>query len=250
MRQVKVLEQNVDNVTKEELESQFSAYRFLIPVNIDVLMKLRRDQEFSDLVAKFRRDIRLVVDSQVICFSARLLLGETLQERVSGSDFLPFLCRKAVATPGKYRVFLLGGMDSAASDAMNRINRQYGAEVIVGALSPTFGFENKPAEIGRIVEAINTSGANVLAVGVGAPKQEKWIFAHADKMPGINLFMAVGATIDFEAGKVRRAPQWISNMGFEWLYRMIKEPRRLARRYLIEGTPFFWLLLKQRLGRL
>jgi UDP-N-acetyl-D-mannosaminuronic acid transferase (WecB/TagA/CpsF family) len=87
-----------------------------------------------------------------------------------------------------------------------------------------------------------------LAVGVGAPKQEIWIARHRHRMPRVTRFLAIGATIDFEAGTVKRAPKWMSRAGIEWLYRLMSEPRRLYRRYLIEGPPFFWLLLKQRLG--
>ena len=87
-----------------------------------------------------------------------------------------------------------------------------------------------------------------LAVGVGAPKQEKWILKYKDLMPNVKIFMAIGATIDFEAGNVKRAPQWMSRYGLEWLYRLLSEPSRLWKRYLVDDLPFFWLILKQRFG--
>src|ERR1700690_3535542 len=95
---------------------------------------------------------------------------------------------------------------------------------------------------------INDSGATALVVGVGAPKQEIWIARHRNRMPAVKWFMAMGATIDFEAGTLKRAPRWMSQSGLEWLYRLSQEPRRLSRRYLIECPPFFWLLAKQYLG--
>ena len=100
----------------------------------------------------------------------------------------------------------------------------------------------------KIVSMVNDSGATALAVGVGAPKQEKWIFAHKENMPDVKLFFVIGATIDFQAGVVKRAPRWMVTVGLEWFYRMIKEPGRLVKRYLIDDLPFLWLIVKQKLG--
>jgi exopolysaccharide biosynthesis WecB/TagA/CpsF family protein len=93
---------------------------------------------------------------------------------------------------------------------------------------------------------INKSEATVLAIGVGAPKQEKWIYKYKNRLAKINFFFAIGATIDFEADNVKRAPRWMSEIGFEWLYRLFSEPHRLWKRYLVEDLPFFWLILKQK----
>ena len=104
-------------------------------------------------------------------------------------------------------------------------------------------------EINDIISKINESGANVLVVGVGAPKQENWIVKYREKLTSIKIFMALGATIDFEAGTVNRAPIVFQKLALEWLYRIIKEPKRLWKRYLIDDMPFFWLVLKQKLKR-
>ena len=95
---------------------------------------------------------------------------------------------------------------------------------------------------------VNESGATVLLVGVGAPKQEKWIMKYKDMMPGVKLFMALGATIDFEAGTLKRAPEAWRKLGLEWLYRFLKEPKRLFKRYFIDDMKFFWYFGKQLLG--
>ena len=83
---------------------------------------------------------------------------------------------------------------------------------------------------------------------MGAPKQEQWIYKYKDKLPNIEIFLAIGATIDFEAGNIKRAPKIMSDLGFEWLYRLLSEPKRLWKRYLVEGLPFFWLILQQKLN--
>jgi exopolysaccharide biosynthesis WecB/TagA/CpsF family protein len=82
---------------------------------------------------------------------------------------------------------------------------------------------------------------------VGAPKQEKWIHKYKAQLPNIKIFLAIGATIDFEAGNKKRAPKWVSESGLEWLHRLFSEPKRLWRRYLIGGPLFCWLVLKQKL---
>lgn len=97
------------------------------------------------------------------------------------------------------------------------------------------------------MDRINRSGATVLAIGVGAPKQELWITRYKDQLPNVQTFLAIGATIDFEAGTVQRSPRWMSDVGLEWLFRILCEPKRLWKRYLVHDLPFFWLILQQRL---
>ena len=85
-------------------------------------------------------------------------------------------------------------------------------------------------------------------IGVGAPKQEKWIVKYRQQMPNVNLFLALGATIDFEAGTLQRAPKVWQKIGLEWLFRFLREPRRLFRRYFIDDIKFFYFFAKQLLG--
>ena len=121
--------------------------------------------------------------------------------------------------------------------------------MVVQAHSPSYGFEKSEQECEAIIKLVNESKATVLAVGVGAPKQEKWIYKYSDRFEHAKLIMAIGATIDFEASKVARAPKWASEMGIEWVFRILREPRRLWRRYLIDDIPFLWMVLKQKLSR-
>jgi len=123
-----------------------------------------------------------------------------------------------------------------------------GREIVVGAMSPSYGFENKPEENELIYRTINASGANVVLVGVGAPKQEKWIFRHKSRMPGVDIWMALGATVDFEAGNVKRAPKWMQMLAMEWFYRFLMEPKRMFRRYFVDDVKFFLYFGRQLLG--
>jgi exopolysaccharide biosynthesis WecB/TagA/CpsF family protein len=142
---------------------------------------------------------------------------------------------------------LLGAGPGVAEMASENINNNVKRKLVVDTYSPSFGFENNDDENGFIVRKINESGASVLAVGVGAPKQEQWILSHRSRLHNIRIFMAVGASIDFQAGVKKRSPKWMSNVGLEWFYRLINEPRRLCKRYLINDVPFLWLILRQRL---
>ena len=107
---------------------------------------------------------------------------------------------------------------------------------------PIFAF-NK-----AIIDAINAADPDLLWIGMTAPKQEKWIMKYRDKMPGVKVFMALGATIDFEAGTLKRAPKIWQKIGMEWLYRCMKEPNRLFKRYFVDDMQFFYYFGKQLLG--
>lgn len=237
-----VLGVELHNLSRTELLAQMQSGVFFNP-NVDVIMKLRRDAEFHRIFhqAEFR-----LCDSRILQFAAAFL-GTPVKEKISGSDFFGEFCAHHAKNP-EIRVFLLGAGPGVADTARARINQRLGREVIIGSHSPSFGFERNEAESLQLVERVNQSGATVLAVGVGAPKQEKWIMRYKSQMPGVRIFLAIGATIDFEAGNVQRAPGWISQLGVEWMYRLYKEPKRLWRRYIVDDPPFLWFLLLQRLG--
>jgi exopolysaccharide biosynthesis WecB/TagA/CpsF family protein len=108
-------------------------------------------------------------------------------------------------------------------------------------------FVNDAVEIEEAIRRVNDSGANVLIVGIGSPKQEIWMHTYRHRMPGIRIMMGVGATIDYVAGTVKRAPRWMTRNGMEWVYRMTTSPRRYWRRYL-RTTEYFWLLATDAAG--
>jgi len=131
-----------------------------------------------------------------------------------------------------------------ADRARQNINEKVGREIIIDSYSPSFGFEKNPEECQYIIDRIQQSGATVLAVGLGAPKQEKWIAQYRHQLPSIKIFLAIGATIDFEAGEKARSLKWMSEVGLEWMHRLASEPQRLWKRYLVDSLPFFLLVLQ------
>jgi exopolysaccharide biosynthesis WecB/TagA/CpsF family protein len=241
-RQVDILNVTIDNFSIAELLEKLESGVVLTP-NVDHLMKLQKDREFYEIYS--RADYK-ICDSQILIYAARFL-GTPLKEKISGSDFFPLFCEHHRHNEDM-KIFLLGGADGVADRAKSRINNRVGREIIIAAHSPSFGFEKNEQECLEIVERINQTKATVLAIGVGAPKQEKWIYQYKHKLTHVKIFLAVGATIDFEAGSIKRAPKWMSQAGVEWLFRITCDPRRLWKRYLIDDLPFFWLLLKQKFG--
>lgn len=246
MKTLRILNIDLHNWTFDDFLGQLESGVVVTP-NIDHFMKLQKDPDFY---ACYRQSEHIVCDSRVIQLLSKLLYpGHGVIDQIAGSDLLPAFCKYHRNNTDNVKVFLLGGTEASVKAAMEGINRRVGAEVVVAGYSPPFGFEHSEAELHKILGLVNGSGATVLAVGVGAPKQEKWIHAHRKDLPGIRLFFAIGATIDFEAGEVKRAPRWMTKAGLEWLYRLAQEPGRLAKRYLVDDLPFLWLIIKQRLGR-
>ncbi|MGF1568729.1 MAG: WecB/TagA/CpsF family glycosyltransferase [Nodosilinea sp.] len=242
--QVEILNIPIDNISVHDFLGQLKRGVVFTP-NVDHLMKLQKDVDFVKAYSK--ADFR-VCDSQVLLYASKFL-GTPIKAKISGSDLFPMFCEHHRQNE-HISIFLLGGADGVAARAQERINARIGRAIIVQSHSPSFGFEKNEDECQRIIDMISQSTANVLVVGVGAPKQEKWIAKYKDQLPSIDIFMAVGAAIDFEAGNKPRAPQLISKLGLEWLYRLASEPNRLWKRYLLDDFPFLWLIVKERFARL
>ncbi len=244
MKKVNILNVSIDNISKQELLEKLDQQGgILMTSNVDHLIKLQKDRIFYYI---YQLCNYCVCDSQIIFFASKFL-GCPIKEKISGSDFFSefyYYNKTNQAT----RIFLLGAAEGVAKKAQEKINQKVGREIVVGAYSPSFGFETNKIECQKIVDMIEKSGATVLAIGVGSPKQEKWIFKYKDQLKNIKIFLPIGATIDFEAGTKPRSPKWVSKLGLEWFYRLLSEPRRLWKRYLVDDIPFFWLLIQQKLN--
>ncbi|WP_319420955.1 WecB/TagA/CpsF family glycosyltransferase [Pleurocapsa sp. FMAR1] len=242
---VDFLNVSIHNITTAELLQDLNINGgVVVTPNVDHLVKIQSDREL--LKAYYHADYR-VCDSKVMQYIS-LLLGSPIKEKISGSDLFPAFYEYNKDNED-VRIFLLGAKEGIAQQALFNINQKVGREIVVAAHSPSFGFEQDEKECQAIIERINHSDATVLAVGVGAPKQEKWIAKYRDQLPKIKIFLAIGATIDFEAGNVKRSPKIMSEMGLEWLYRLSSEPNRLWKRYLVDSLPLFYLVGKQRFNQ-
>lgn len=242
MNKIRILNIDVLNITRQQLlENLYEGV--LITPNLDHLIKLQKDKDFYDC---YKKAEWVVCDSNILRLFSKLL-KKPFVEAIPGSSFFTsyYMYHKDDAD---CKIFLLGAKEGVAAKAMEQINAKVGRQIVVGAYSPSFGFEKNEEECKEIVNIINNSGANVVLVGVGAPKQEKWIIKWKHLMPGVKVWMALGATIDFEAGNVKRAPKIYQKLAMEWLYRFTREPKRLFHRYFVDDMKFFWYFGKQLLG--
>jgi len=240
--QSRILNTYIDNISTLDLLKKIKKGGILFTPNIDHLVKLQKDEDFYQA---YQQADYIVCDSQILLWLSQFLEHQIL-EKISGSDFFPKFYRY-YQDDEDIKVFLLGGAEGIAQQAREKINSKVNRPIIIAAHSPSMKFEKDEEECQKIIDLINNSGATVLAVGVGAPKQEKWINKYKNKLTNVRIFLAIGAAIDFEAGTVKRAPKWMSNAGLEWLHRLIFNPKRLWKRYLVESLPFFWLFLLQKL---
>jgi len=237
----RILNAWVDSLTVQEIVEELHE-GVLCTLNPDHLYWLQRSPEFA---AAYRNAILVSSDSKYVFWALRFL-GRGIKQKSSGSDIVPAYWRHHANNP-EVTIFLLGAREGIAQKARERINGLAGREIVVGAHGPSFNFVDDEEETAQAIEMVNASGATCLILGFGAPKQEIWIDRNRSRMPGVKVFMGTGATIDYEAQAVRRAPRWMTRNGLEWVYRMATEPRRYWRRYL-RTTEFFWLVLLDRVG--
>jgi len=197
--------------------------RIVVTPNLDHAVQL---QENPALVAAYQAAALILADGMPLVWASRLSAAP-LPERVTGSDLTP---RVLEAAPAGTRVFLLGGTEEASLAAERTVRQRYPGLELVGRLSPPRGFEHASEWSDRITRQINESRAQIVVLGLGAPKQELWAHQHRERLPG-TVLLCVGATIDFLAGTVTRAPRWMQVVGLEWVYRLLGDPGRLLRRY-------------------
>ena len=180
------------------------------------------------------------------------LKGHRRVSRVYGPDLMLRLCERSIERG--YRHFLYGGRPGVAERLADRLERRWPRLRIVGKRAPDFlpgSFQYRPLSSGEdaaLVEEINASGADIVWVGLGSPMQERWMADHVGHLRASAL-IGVGAAFDFHAGIKRQAPRWMQRSGLEWSFRLMMEPRRLWRRYLIGNSKFIWLVFLQAVGR-
>jgi N-acetylglucosaminyldiphosphoundecaprenol N-acetyl-beta-D-mannosaminyltransferase len=210
---------------------------YVVTANADFLAQSRQDVELRRILVN--ADL-VLCDGTPLVWASRLL-GNSLPERVAGSDLTPLLIE--LAAERNYRLFLLGASPEANAQAVARLRRQHPALNIVGSHAPPFKplLEMDHDEIQRRIRAVKP---DLLFVSFGCPKQEKWIAMQYQAL-GVPVTIGVGATIDFLAGRVKRAPQWMQRAGLEWVFRLLQEPRRLFKRYASDFRHFGTAIVAQ-----
>jgi len=205
------------------------------------LMESQRDRELRDI----HNAAGLVTpDGMPLVWLSRLL-GFRHVDRVYGPDLMLATCAHSVEQT--HRHFFYGGAPGVAEQLIQQLKARFPTLQVVGSYSPPF--RSLTAEEDQaVVEQINAAQPDIVWVGISTPKQERWMAAHIGKVTA-PVLIGVGAAFDFHAGLKKQAPYWMQRSGLEWCFRLLTEPRRLWRRYLVNNPSFVWLVLLQLLGR-
>lgn len=200
-------------------------------LNVDVMVKADKDPALREAIE--RSDLSLMDGKPPLKVAQKQ--GVPLPEKVSGSDFVPAVC--AMAERDGLSVFILGGKEGVPEAARDNLALEHPNLKVVGTYSPKFGFEKNSAELEKINKMIGEAKPDILLACLSCPKQEIFVEGNRDSYSA-PVSISCGATVDFLAGNVQRAPEWVSRAGIEWLYRFLKEPKRLFRRYFIDSWHF------------
>ena len=213
------------------------AGRYVCLCNVHSVMTSNRNIRFRD--AMKRADL-VLPDGKPVAWGARML-GYEVRSNIRGPDLVLALCHAGLGNG--YSHFFYGGKPGVADELARRLSARYPGLKVAGVYAPPFR-PLSPEEDAAVVKMINGSGANILWVGLGAPKQEVWMAEHVGKV-AVPVMIGVGAAFDFHSGSVAEAPVFMRQIGLEWLFRLWQEPRRLGRRYLVDNSLFVIAFTRQ-----
>ncbi|RYU46115.1 glycosyltransferase [Aliivibrio finisterrensis] len=242
MKRIEFLGTPMDIATMEEtvshIENRIADGEFLqhVVVNVAKIVNMQKDPVLAESVKAC--DV-INIDGMGVVFGARFL-GHDVPERVAGVDLFHELLK--MSAKRDFPVFLLGATDDVVTTTSTKVKSLY-SDLNVAGFNDGYFWDDEEAVVNKIRE----SGAKLLFVAITSPKKENFINKWQDKL-GVDFVMGVGGTFDVVAGKVNRAPKWMQNAGLEWLYRVIQEPRRMWKRYLVTNSTFAWLLFKAKIN--
>ena len=233
----------IDNLTMPETLSAIEDLihqkknAYVVTPNVDHIVKLESNKKLKEAYS----EASLILTDGMPLMWASKMYRTPIKEKISGSDLFPELCK--LAADKHYTMFFLGAKDGVALKAAENLKKQYPGLDVVGCYPPPIGFEKDPAELEKIEKIIKEANPHILIVALGCPKQELFIHQFRDKL-NVPISFCLGATLDFAAGNVKRAPQWMANVGLEWAYRIYQEPKRMFKRYVLEDWRFAKLFVK------
>src|SRR5690606_1650182 len=204
-------------------------------VNVAKIVNMQKDKNLYESVVS--ADI-INADGAPLVWVSRLF-GRPLPERVAGIDLMEALVARAHERG--YKIFFLGAREEVVKKVAEIYAHQYGVEILAGYRNGYFDEQTEP----EVVRQIASSGANILFVAMTSPKKEIFLHKYKEQLRDLNFIMGVGGSFDVVAGKVKRAPKWMQKCGLEWLFRVIQEPGRMWKRYLVTNTLFVYYILKE-----
>ena len=205
-----------------------------VAINAAKLVSIQHDPKLREIVS---RCAIVSADGQAVVWAARLL-GEPLPERVAGIDLMERLLE--LAEDRSYRVFFLGARQEVLDEAVRRIAERHPRLEVAGARNGYFDESESP----DVSAEIRAARPDILFVAMSSPRKEYWLGKHVEEI-GVAFAMGVGGALDVVAGVTRRAPAWMQRAGLEWLFRLLQEPRRMWRRYLVTNVRFFILVARE-----
>lgn len=241
---IHMLNTAIDNLTMSEtlarVASTIERKKQLhhVVVNAGKIVAMQQDPELRESV---NGSDLINADGQAVVWASRIL-GKPLKERVAGIDLMEEVV--ALAAEKGYSIFFLGAREEVVATVVKKYESLHGKPIIAGYRNGYFDRDDE----GRIAEDISNSGAKILFVAISSPKKETFLFRNRRKLADVYFIMGVGGSFDVVSGNIRRAPGWLQEIGMEWFYRLIQEPGRMWRRYLVGNTKFILLVLKERFG--
>lgn len=245
MARIKFMNTDIDNLTMAETLNEIDKLiqkkncSYVVTPNVDHIVRLEKDEELQKV---YKNASLILTDGKPLIWISKWY-KTPIKEKISGSDLFPRVCQ--LAANKNYTMYLLGAAEGVADTAARNLMKKYPGLNIVGTYSPPFGFEKNEQEMNKIKTRIQDVHPDILIVGLGCPKQEKFMYYHCKEL-GVPISFGLGASIDFEAGNIKRAPKWMSNHGLEWLYRFSKEPKRLFKRYFVDDLKIISVARKYR----
>lgn len=238
---IHILNTRIDNYSMTEslelIDKHISTQQSLhhVVVNAGKIVAMQDDAQLMQSVNE--ADL-INADGQAVVWASKIL-GKPLKERVAGIDLMANLVD--LAHQKKYKIFFLGAKEEVVKKVVQTYTAQYTENIIAGYRNGYFSTEDEK----DIANEIAASGAQILFVAISSPTKENFLYTHKETLSKVFFVMGVGGSFDVVAGLVKRAPKWMQNLGLEWLYRLLQEPQRMWKRYLLGNTKFVLLVIKE-----
>ena len=240
-QQIHILNTTIDNLSMTEtlsyIDKSISTNSSLhhVVVNAGKIVAMQDDAQLKESVNN--ADL-INADGQAVVWASKVL-GKPLKERVAGIDLMANLVELAYSK--NYKIFFLGAKEEVVKKVVDTYSEQYNSSIIAGYRNGYFS----PSQEEEIAQQIADSGAHILFVAISSPTKENFLYKHKKTLAKVNFVMGVGGSFDVVSGLVKRAPIWMQNTGLEWFYRLIQEPQRMWKRYLVGNTKFILLVIKE-----
>ena len=238
---IHILNTRIDNYSMTEslelIDKHISTQQSLhhVVVNAGKIVAMQDDAQLMQSVNE--ADL-INADGQAVVWASKIL-GKPLKERVAGIDLMSNLVE--LAHKKEYKIFFLGAKEEVVKKVVQTYTAQYTENIIAGYKNGYFSTEDEK----DIANEIAASGAQILFVAISSPTKENFLYTHKETLSKVFFVMGVGGSFDVVAGLVKRAPKWMQNLGLEWLYRLLQEPQRMWKRYLLGNTKFVLLVIKE-----